>query len=46
MINKVIEDSKIYFYLDNKMIMSMGFQFDEFVWIFYDSNIINIPNNT
>ena len=42
----IIKNAKIYFYDNDKSIMSMDFESDEFIWTFYDSNIINISSNT
>ncbi len=43
---KIIKDSNIYFYDDNNIIMSMGFQFDEFIWTFYNSEVISITRDS
>lgn len=43
---KIIKDSNIYFYDNNNIIMSMGFQFDEFIWTFYNNKVISITRDS
>ena len=37
---KVVKDYEILFYDNDKLVMSMGYQFDEFVWAFYDKIMV------
>ena len=37
---------KLEFYDKNKIIMSMGFHYDEFVWTFYERDAINVQKDS